>query len=245
MRHFRRLFRMTRLLLHLARGLWWARQRLPAEPPPRTEAEWQTVRRWHRRALELAGIRLRVHGQRVDGPTLFVSNHISWLDIGVLLTVIDAGFVGKAELKDWPLLGFLIVRGGTIFIRRGARDAAANAAEEIARRLTRGDSAAIFPEGTTTPGGNAMRRFHPRLFEGARRTGARVQPIALVYDHPVAAFVNDESFWTHLWRVLGEPCIHVDAHLLPAIETEGRDRRSIAAEAEAAVSRIVKSADER
>lgn len=236
----RRLFRMTRLLLHLGKGLWWAWRHLPAEPPPRTEAEWQTVRRWHRQALELAGIRARVHGQRVDGPTLFVSNHISWLDIGVLSTVIDAGFVGKAELKDWPLLGFLIVRGGTIFIRRGARDAATNAAEEITRRLSRGDSAAVFPEGTTTHGGNAMRRFHPRLIEGARRTGARVQPIALVYDNPLAAFVDDESFWTHLWRLLGEPRIHVDAYLLPAIETEDRDRRSIAAEAEATVARVVK-----
>ncbi len=235
---------MTRLLLHLARGIRWARSRLPANPPPRTGPEWRTVRRWHRQALEFAGIRVRIHGRRVDGPALFVSNHVSWLDIGVLSTVIDAGFVGKAELKDWPLLGFLIVRGGTIFIRRGARDAAANAAAEIARRLSRGDSAAVFPEGTTSRGGDAMRRFHPRLFEGARRTGTRVQPVALVYDHPLAAFVDDESFWKHLWRLLGEPVIHADAYLLPPIETGGRDRRSIAAEAETAVARVVKRADD-
>lgn len=243
MRHLRRLFRMTRLLCHLGKGLWWAWRYMPAQPPPRSEAQWRLVRRWHGRTLELAGIRLRCHGQRVDGPTLFVSNHVSWLDISVLLTVIDAGFVGKAELKDWPLLGFLVVRGGTIFIRRGARDAATNAAEEIGRRLARGDSAAVFPEGTTSRGGDAMRRFHPRLFEAARCTGARVQPIALVYDHPAAAFVDDEPFWRHLWRLLGEPRIHVDAYLLPAIETEGRDRRSIAAEAEAVVAGIVKAAD--
>lgn len=231
---------MIRLLLHVSRGIWQARYRLPAEPPPRAESEWRTVRNWHRRALEIAGIRLQVHGQRVDGPTLFVANHVSWLDIGVLSTVIDAGFVGKAELKDWPLLGFLIVRGGTIFIRRGARDAAANAAEEIARRLSRGDSAAVFPEGTTTRGGGAMRRFHPRLFEGARRCGATVQPVALLYDHPLVAFVDEQSFWKHLWHLLGEPRIHADLHLLPPIETEGRDRRSIAAEAEEAIGRIVR-----
>lgn len=241
MRTLRRLFRLSRLLLHLAKGFWWGWRRLPAGSPPQTAAHWATVREWQRQALAILGVHVRVHGERIDGPVLFVSNHISWIDIGAMLTVIDAGFVGKAELRDWPLLAFLVVRGGTIFIQRGARDAAASAAEEMARRLSRGDSAAVFPEGTTTRGGNHMRRFHPRIFEGARRVGARVQPIAIVYDNPVAAYVDDDGFWAHVWRVLGEPRIHCDLHLLAPVETAGRDRRSIATEAEAKVGSVVRT----
>lgn len=191
------------------------------------------------------GVDVHVHGERAEGPTLFVSNHVSWLDISALLTAIDAGFVGKSELEHWPVLGLVIVRGGTIFIERGSRDSAASAIEEMVRRLGSGGSAAVFPEGTTTRGGNEMRRFHARLFEAARRTGAKVQPIAIVYDNPVAPFVDDDRFLHHLWRMLGEPRTNCHVHLLPPVEAAGRDRRSTAAEAEAAIGAIVRSEPDR
>lgn len=234
MRLCRRLLRLLRLLPHLAVGLWHAATRLPAQPPPRTEAEWATVRNWHRRALELLGVEVRIHGTPATGPTLFVSNHVSWLDIGTLSTVVDAGFIGKHELARWPVLGFLIRRGGTIFIERGGRGAAANAADEMGRRLERGERVAVFPEGTTSDGSH-VRRFHPRLFEAARHARVPVQPVALVYDNAAAAFIDEEPFLRHLWRVLGEPGIGVDVRLLPPIEPAGRDRRALAREARAVI----------
>lgn len=234
MRLCRRLLRLLRLLPHLAVGLWRAATRLPAQPPPRTEPEWATVRNWHRRALELMGVEVRIHGAPSTGPTLFVSNHVSWLDIGTLSTVVDAGFIGKQELARWPVLGFLIRRGGTIFIERGGRDAATNAAVEMTRRLARGERVAVFPEGTTSDGSD-VRRFHPRLFEPAQRTGVPVQPVALAYDSPCAAFIDDEPFLRHLWRVLAQPRIGVDVWLLPPIDPAGRDRRTVAGQAQAVI----------
>lgn len=239
MRIFRQIFRMTLALLHLVQGMWWAKTRMPADPPPRTDAQWALVRRWHRRGLKIVGVRVHVHGERAERPVLFVSNHISWIDISALLTVIDAGFVGKSELRDWPGLGLVIVRGGTIFIERGQREAATQVTTELARRLASGGSAAVFPEATTSRGGEAMRRFHSRLFEAARQTGARVQPIAITYDSPLAPYVDNDHFLGHFWRILGERRIHCHVHLLTPIETEGRDRRSICKEAEAAVRAVV------
>ena len=238
MRTLRRLFRLSRLLPHIAFGMLLARWVMPAQPPPRTEREWATLRNWHRKALAIVGVHVRLHGECAEGPVLFAANHVSWLDIGALSTVIDAGFIGKSELRDWPVLGFLIARGGTIFIRRGGRDAAATAAAEMAKRLARGDRAAVFPEGTTTRGFD-MRHFHPRLFEAARKTGVPVQPVAVVYDSPVAPFVDDDTFPLHLWQIMGEPRITVDVHLLPPIDTRDRDRRSIARDAEQAVREVV------
>lgn len=239
MRPYRRLLRLLRLLPHLALGLWQAATRLPADPPPRTEREWATVRNWHRRALALIGVEVRIHGAPATGPTLFVSNHVSWLDIGTLSTIVDAGFIGKHELARWPVLGFLIRRGGTIFIERGGRGAAANAAVEMTRRLERGERVAVFPEGTTTDGSH-VRRFHPRLFEPAQRTGVPIQPVALIYDSPDAAFVDDKPFLRHLWRILAQPRIGVDVWLLPPIEPAGRDRRALAREAQAAIDAAVR-----
>ncbi|MDZ7829290.1 MAG: lysophospholipid acyltransferase family protein [Halofilum sp. (in: g-proteobacteria)] len=241
MRIFRQTFRMCLAVVQLVRGMWWAKTKMPATPPPQTDEQWALVRKWHRQGLAIVGVHVHIHGERAERPVLFVSNHISWVDISALLTVIDAGFVGKAELARWPGLGLLIVRGGTIFIERGGRDAAANANTEMARRLEAGGSAAVFPEATTTRGGDAMRRFHPRLFDAARRTGARVQPIAITYDNPTVPYVDNEHFLHHFWRLLAEREVNCHIHLLPPIETAGRDRRSIAAEAEAAIGAIVRA----
>lgn len=238
MHTFRRLRRLARLLPHLAVGLWHAATRLPRQPPPRTEHEWRTVRDWHRRALELLGVEVRIHGTLAPAPVLFVSNHVSWLDIAALATVVDAGFIGKQELRHWPVLGFLITRGGTIYIDRGARDAAAGAAEEMARRLEQGGRVAVFPEGTTTSGED-IRRFHPRLFEAARAADVPVQPIALIYDDPTAAF-TDVGFPKHLWRVLAARRITVDVWLLPPISSRGLDRRALARLAEQAIGDVVR-----
>ena len=69
------------------------------------------------------GIRARTRGTPVDGPVLIVANHISWLDILALHTEVAMGFVGKAEINDWPVFRFIAHTGGTIFHQRGNHDA--------------------------------------------------------------------------------------------------------------------------
>ena len=213
--------------------MWDAATILPADRPPRGEREWHTLRRWFVHAMRILGVEVRLHGDMIDGAALVVSNHVSWLDIGALNTVIDAGFIGKGELEHWPVLGFLIARGGTVFIDRGSTGSATNATREMIDRLEHGDRVAVFPEGTTSR--NTLRRFHPRLFEAARVTGAPVQPVALRYDNPAAPFVDDQGFLGHLWRILGEKHITVDVWLLPPVATTRRDRRSISDAAETAI----------
>lgn len=236
----RRLIRLVRLLMHLARGVWLAMLHMPKEPPPRTEAQWRAVRWWHRRTLELLGVELHVHGRTIDGPVLFVANHVSWMDISAMLTVVDAGFIGKHELRRWPVLGLLIRRGGTIFIDRGSAGAAGGAVAEMVRRLDRGDRAAVFPEGTTSSG-DEVRRFHPRLFDAALRSGAPVQPVALRYNRSSAAFTDGESFLRNMWRLLGETGLRVDVMLLPVIHPAGHDRRRLAERSRAEIAGTIRA----
>ena len=53
--------------------------------------------------------------------TLIVANHVSWLDIFVINAACPAAFISKAEVRDWPLVGWLAARNETVFLRRGSR----------------------------------------------------------------------------------------------------------------------------
>jgi 1-acyl-sn-glycerol-3-phosphate acyltransferase len=76
--------------------------------PPR-----RVVRLWHRGCCRIAGLQVRVRGTpAVGAPTLFVANHVSYLDIVVLGSLVDAGFVAKSEVAAWPLVGLLAASDG-------------------------------------------------------------------------------------------------------------------------------------
>ena len=78
-----------------------------------------TALRWYYRMMRaVLGLRLRVEGRRSDArPTLYASNHVSYLDVLVLGSVLNASFVSKSDIRSWPLIGFF-ARG-----RRKARHA--------------------------------------------------------------------------------------------------------------------------
>ena len=60
----------------------------------------------------------------VSGAALFVSNHISYLDVTAIGSVVDGTFVACADLQDWAMFGFLARLQRTIFFSpaRGMRD---------------------------------------------------------------------------------------------------------------------------
>src|SRR3546814_2067449 len=70
----------------------------------------RAIRWWSARAARLFGIRIKVLGTPLPGGVLFVANHINWLDIVLLHSQHMMGFVAKAEIARWPLLGWLATR---------------------------------------------------------------------------------------------------------------------------------------
>ena len=63
---------------------------------------WMPVA-YHRLACIILGIKVRVYGERSDAiPTLYVCNHVSYLDIEVLGSLIPGSFVAKTEVGTWP-----------------------------------------------------------------------------------------------------------------------------------------------
>lgn len=106
---------------------------------------------WHNRLADVLGVQITVAGYRPQAQALLVSNHISWLDIVVLGGLTHTDFLSKYEVREWPLIGWLAARSGTLFIRRGHGEAGA-ISEQIAQRLREKRILTLFPEGTTTDG---------------------------------------------------------------------------------------------
>jgi len=185
------------------------------------------------------GIRIKTRGIPVDGPVLIAANHISWLDILALHTEVAMGFVGKAEIDDWPVFSFMARTGGTIFHRRGCHDSAADVMSAMKQRLQQGRRVAIFPEGGILPGADA-RVFHARMFRAAVDVECPVQPVMVRYltrgrrDDDIL-FRKDESMLANFGRLLARPGAVADIHFLPVIDSAGKPRRALADAARAAV----------
>lgn len=235
----RRLWRLTRVMMHIARGLVLA-VALGAFRNPHRPRIQQTARRWLAQLLVILGVELETRGAPASGPVLFVSNHVSWLDIPVLGGQTGCCFLSKAEVRDWPLIGHLAAAAGTLFIKRGKGESGRKATE-IAGHLSDGRRILVFPEGTTTDG-SALRCFFPQLFQAPVEAGVPVQPVALRYlDEPgdvdrALAFIGDDTFHAHLWSMLRRARIRVRVDYGPLLspDTEGRDR--LCARARAAVA---------
>lgn len=235
-RSFRLYVRFARLGLHLLTGALLAVlsgaafvQYKPFQQP--------VIRWWHNRFCRILGIDIRLHGAARDGHALWVSNHISWLDIPVLGARFPVYFLSKAEVAKWPLVGWLARIAGTLFIQRGAGDAGQVGAQ-LAGHLRAGRDVLFFPEGTTTDGVKLKRFFH-KLFSAAVATDVPVQPVLLCYRdqddalHPHAPFVGDDAFMSHAMDILkGDPIV-VDILVLPAEAVAGRDARTLARDLEA------------
>lgn len=181
--------------------------------------------KWYRLLLKVLNIRVRCCGRAAEDAMLWVSNHVSWLDIVVLGAQRPMSFVAKSEVGGWPVVGFLARRNGTLLVRRGDADSTRRTAEAMAWLLRQRRAVMLFPEGTSSNGDGVL-RFHSRLFQPAVLAGARVQPIALAYRgeaRPSVPFVGDDAFLPHLWKVLATTRITVDLGFCHTLSAGTRD----------------------
>ena len=184
-----------------------------------------------RRLCDVFNVDVRVHGDIPREPALWVSNHISWLDIAVLGSGARVFFLAKAEIESWPVFGKLAKGGGTLFIKRGSGDSV-RIREQIAEFLTKDIPVLFFPEATTTDG-TAVKKVHGRILGAAIEANKPVQACLICYVNKegqldtIAPFIGDTSFAEHIQAVLEMP--KVTAHLkpLPMISVEGHTVESL------------------
>ena len=182
--------------------------------------------------------KVTVHGELPCQPMLWVSNHVSWTDIPLLGMLTPLSFLSKAEVRTWPIAGWLALKAGTLFIRRGSGDSQL-IRKQMSRHLAQDHALLIFPEGTTTDG-RSLRTFHGRLLASAIDAEVALQPVALRYvrngqPDPIAPFIGDDDLLSHLLRLFANDQAEVHIHLLAPIASHGQERAALAFQAQQAV----------
>jgi 1-acyl-sn-glycerol-3-phosphate acyltransferase len=201
-------------------------------------------RRFLRRAARIAGVRVSIEGAALDGRSLLLANHTSWLDILILGGATGTRFVSKAEIEPLPLIGWLAGENHTIYIERAARGEARAQVDRIARALDQSRPLAIFPEGTTGSG-RALLPFRPTLLHAVAPPppGASVRPVAIDYGEAVDAIAwhGGEPGGANVLRVLGmRGTRHVTVRLLDPLEPHD-DRKALARAAHGAIANALTS----
>ena len=178
------------------------------------------VQGWFRLLLRAAGARLVVTGDpRIQPGTLVTGNHVSWLDIPAIAALTRVRVLSKADVRQWPLVGWLAAAGGTLFIDRTRLSSLPATVATVAETLGSGRSVLVFPEGTTWCG-RTQGRFYPAAFQAAIDAGAPVQPVHLRFvadSQPTtaAAFVGDDTLLSSVLRVVAIRRLTIEVRLAP------------------------------
>ena len=199
---------------------------------------------WARSVCRTLGVRATTTGTPPQ-DALVVSNHISYLDIPLLASYIDAVFVAKADVADWPLVGTVCRGIDTIFIDRNAKRDVIAVGEEMERRLAAGLGVVVFPEGTSGTGEEVL-PFRSSLLEVAARDEVPVHWAAIRYavpdsEPPVTESVawGDMPFLPHVWGLLQIAEIRAEV-IFGAKPIVDRDRKALAAKLQSAVAEVVR-----
>ncbi len=228
LRQLAALGRMLRLLAHALGGLWTLYLRFGRMSDAQQHG---AVQQWAQGVLRIMGIGLQVHGRAHTGPVLLVANHISWLDIVVMLAAQYCRFVAKSELKAWPLVGPLATAAGTLYIERASSRDALRVVHHMAERLQAGDVLAVFPEGTTGDGVHVL-PLHANLLQAAIAAQAPAQAVGLrfvdAWGQPSFApcYIGDDTFLGSVWRTLCARGLVVHVAFAPPDLPRGRQRRA-------------------
>lgn len=231
--------RLIRLLFHVVSGLLQSMV-YPYFP---LHIQRSMMQRWSAGLLSILAVRLRCYGK---SPTLEIprallaANHVSWLDVCVLMAACPTRFVAKAEISRWPVLGMLCRNVGTLFIERAKRSDTLKINQQIEEVLKQRERVTVFPEGTTTDG-RQLNHFHASLLQSAVTADALLYPVAIGYRNCAgeicleAAYI-EPSLVLSLKKILKQPYIDAELTFNQPISCGMKNRRELARLTEQAIA---------
>lgn len=121
-----------------------------------------------------------------DHPVIFVFNHISYIDIPVLMKTLRrfrVRILGKVEMSKIPIFGFTY-RAAVVMVDRSNADARAKSVNKLKATLKKNISVVIAPEGTFNMTHEPLKEFYDGAFRIAIETQTPIKPIIFldVYD---------------------------------------------------------------
>ena len=199
-------------------------------------AAW--LHRSSRRHLKIFGYSADVTGA-IPKNGLLISNHLSYLDILAISATTSAVFVSKADVRRWPLFGWLAALAGTVFVERERRTLVVEVNREIQTALDAGVLVVIFPEGTSS-NGETILPFRTSLLEPAARGGHEIATGWIHYElddgdaKQEVCYWGDHSFFPHMINLLGKKSVRATIRF-GKFERTTADRKELAKQLHAAV----------
>jgi 1-acyl-sn-glycerol-3-phosphate acyltransferase len=213
----------------------------------------------------LLRIKVRVAGEPVHGrAVLYISNHVSWVDIVVIGSLSPVAFVAKSDVRKWPLVGITAEIQRTVFVDRTRRHQTSDAIGEIVKRLASGTSVVLFAEGTSSDG-NRVLPFRSALVGAIKHATAQgggiggasnvlIQPMSICYTglhgitmgrqhRPLVAWYGDLDFIPHIRAFIERGAVDaVVSYGEPVPAEGGADRKAMTKALEGAVRQLTTAA---
>ena len=216
---------------------------LPVSERARRSMRIRSTSFFSRLGLALFGVRVHVNRgslPRTYNGCLVVSNHLSYLDVLDISSLLPSVFITSVELKRTPVLGMLARFGGSLFVERRKPSGLKQELRDITRTLDQRFPVVLFPEGTTS-NGDCVGQFKNPLFDAAVSAKADIFPFCLRYTkingEPVSNGNRDAvfyyggmKFFRHLPMLLSRKSVDVEVSPLKAVAVgAGSSRKELAA----------------
>ncbi|MFA5592367.1 MAG: lysophospholipid acyltransferase family protein [Micavibrio sp.] len=204
-------------------------------------------RAYHGFLCRLFGIKIIVEGKPATGPdAVYIGNHLSYLDIPVLGSLLLGSFVAKKEVESWPFFGLMAKMQRTVFISRNPADAESET-RLLHERLAEAAPLIIFPEGTSSDGTSVL-PFKSSFFQIFLNQRTELQPFTIsileIDGKPATApALRDKYAWygdmelePHLWAFAkGKGAVVKVSFETPLLSTDYTDRKRLCADSRALV----------
>ena len=155
------------------------------------------MHRWARRMVPALGVELKVVGHPRTDIQLWVSNHLSWVDPVLLMSLRPMGTNAKGEVAGYPLIGRWAQKSGILFVEREDATSRAAALASFVASLNSGRDMLLFPEGTTTRG-ERLAGFYEGGLRAAFDLGLPAQPLRISSPAPHYPWTGSETLLPHL-----------------------------------------------
>lgn len=209
MSFFKTLWRATKLAWVFVAQLTKLVVTRPHSRPER--AAWLTG--FCRAGLRAVGMSCSTEGHvPLEGSV--ITNHLSYLDIVVHSAIHPCVFVAAIETRKMPLIGWISMMAGTVYVERGVGGSAEKAAQVMAKGFRDGLPVVFFPEGGTFVGDEPVMPFRSGLLAEAMDAGAPVTAGFIRYelsaeDVARGKTTRNDVHWghqplvRHIWNFLG------------------------------------------
>jgi 1-acyl-sn-glycerol-3-phosphate acyltransferase len=162
--------------------------------------------------LGMMGIKIRLReGSAPREAAILMANHRSYIDVLFFKSSTPQIYLSKIEVKSWPIIGWGAQALDVVFVDRSSKESRSASRAALSDRVRRGLSPVVFPEGTTTERG--LLDFSPGMFYTAAELNVPIGPFVMEYSDPKMAWVHDDTFVSHLLKMLSRPAWSVDLYI--------------------------------